>query len=142
LPRVLAVDPGTKTIGLAISDESALIAQPLADEPAEPEASLPSRLAVRARELEAGRIVVGVPRRMDGSQGPEALAARELASALKRTTGLPVDLEDERLSSAAAERALLAAGMKRADRKRITHRVSAALILQSYLDRMRSGRRA
>jgi putative Holliday junction resolvase len=142
LPRVLAVDPGTKKVGLALSDETGLIAQPLGDEPAEPAATLPERLAARARSLEAAALVVGLPRRMDGSQGPEAMAARELAQRLREASGLPVELVDERLTSAAAERALLEAGQKRAQRKRLAHRVSAALILQSYLDRTRSERRA
>jgi putative Holliday junction resolvase len=125
-----------------VSDEGALIAQPIDDEPAEPADSLVDRLAERARRLSAAEIVVGLPRRLDGSQGPEALAARELGASLKRATGLPVHFEDERLSSAAADRSLLEGGMRRADRKRMAHRVSAALILQSYLDRKRSGRRA
>jgi putative Holliday junction resolvase len=142
LPRVLAVDPGTRQVGLAVSDESGLIAQPLGDEPAEPESTLPDRLASRARLLGAQSLVVGLPRRMDGSQGPEAMAARALAGRLREASGLPVELVDERLSSAAAERSLLASGHRRAERKRLAHRVSAALILQSYLDRTRSDRRA
>ena len=139
--RVLAIDPGTKRVGLAVSDESGLIAQPLGDEPAEPAATLRDRLAERARAAGAATVVVGLPTRLDGTQGPEAQAARELAAQL-RATGLKVDLMDERLTSAAAERTLLEAGMRRERRKRMAHRVSAALILQSYLDKTRSGRRA
>ena len=86
--------------------------------------------------------MVGLPRRLDGSLGPEAKAAQELAAELRAATGLKVELVDERLTSAAAERALLESGMRRERRKRMAHRVSAALILQSYLDRTRSGRRA
>jgi putative Holliday junction resolvase len=139
LPRVLAVDPGTQWVGLAVSDESGVIAQPVGDERADPAATLVARLAARASDVGAREIVVGLPRRMDGAQGPEALAARDLASELRRATGLKVELVDERLSSAAAERSLLAEGVKRARRKRMAHRVSAALILQSYLDSLRSG---
>jgi putative Holliday junction resolvase len=142
LPRILAVDPGTRLVGLAVSDESGLIAQPLGEEPAEPAATLADRLGARARALEAARVVVGLPRRLDGTQGPEARAARELASALRQATGLKVELVDERLTSAAAERALLEGGLSRRRRKQVAHRVSAALILQSYLDRTGSGRRA
>ena len=140
--RVLAIDPGTKRVGLAVSDETGLIAQPLGEEPAEPASTLAARLAERARSAGAGALVMGLPRRLDGSQGPEAKAARDLAARLREASGLRVELVDERLSSAAAERALLEAGMKRERRKRMAHRVSAALILQSYLDRARSGRRA
>ena len=138
---MLAIDPGSKRVGLAVSDETATIAQPLGDEPAEPAQSLAGRLAERARAAGAGAVVVGLPTRLDGSQGPEAKAARELAAQL-RAEGLKVDLMDERLTSAAAERTLLEAGMRRERRKRMAHRVSAALILQSYLDKTRSGRRA
>ena len=140
--RVLAIDPGSKRLGLAVSDESGLIAQPLGDEPAEPRSTLAGRLAERARSLAAGGLVVGLPRHLDGSLGPEAKAAQELAAELRAATGLKVELVDERLTSAAAERALLEGGMRRERRKRMAHRVSAALILQSYLDRTRSGRRA
>jgi putative Holliday junction resolvase len=139
--RVLAVDPGSKWVGLAISDETGLIAQPLGDAPAEPADTLAQRLVEKARALGVADVVVGLPVRLDGSQGPEAKAARELAGQL-RASGLRVDLMDERLTSAAAERALLETGMRRERRKRMAHRVSAALILQSYLDKTRSGRRA
>jgi putative holliday junction resolvase len=139
--RVLAIDPGTKWVGLAVSDESGLIAQPLGDEPAEPAGSLPARLAEKARALHAARVVVGLPVRLDGTQGPEAKSARQLAAGL-REAGLKVELIDERLTSAAAERSLLEAGLRRERRKKMAHRVSAALILQSYLDKTRSGRRA
>ena len=140
--RVLGIDPGSKSLGLAVSDETGLIAQPLGDEPAEPRSTLAGRLAARARALAVGGLVVGLPRRLDGSLGPEAKAAQELAAELRAATGLKVELVDERLTSAAAERALLESGMRRERRKRMAHRVSAALILQSYLDRTRSGRRA
>src|SRR5690242_3339230 len=108
--RVLAVDPGSKRVGVAISDPTGTIAQPLSVLPAEPAETLAERLAAVAREHEVTRLVVGLPRRMDGGQGPEALAARALADALRRASGLPVTLVDERLTSVAAERALLAGG--------------------------------
>jgi putative Holliday junction resolvase len=132
--RVLAVDPGTRRVGLALSDPGAVIAQPLTALPAEPLDSLPERLAERARRYEASELVVGLPRRMDGALGPEALDAKVLAQRLRRLTGLRVTLVDERLTSAAAERALLATGAKRARRKQLSDQVAAALILQTYLD--------
>lgn len=135
--RVLAVDPGTTRIGLAISDPTGTIAQPLATVPAEPAATLVARLAAIASEREAGSLVVGLPRRMDGSAGPEAKAARALAEELRRATGLPVTLVDERLTSVAAERSLLAAGASRARRRRLSDQVAATLILQSHLERGR-----
>ena len=139
MPRVLAIDPGTRTVGLAVSDQTGVIAQPLGDEPALPRETLLARLSARAGEAAATELVVGLPRRMDGSKGPEEVAARELAKQLRAATGLPVHLVDERLTSVAAERSLLESGLRRAKRRRLAHRVSAALILQSYLDMTRSG---
>jgi len=119
---------------VAVSDPTGTIAQPLTALPAEPAASLPARLVELARVQEATRFVVGLPRRLDGSAGPEARAARALADQLRRLSGLEVAMVDERLTSAAAERALLAGGASRARRRRLSDQVAAALILQTYLD--------
>jgi putative holliday junction resolvase len=135
--RVLAVDPGTKRVGLALSDPTGTIAQPLATIVAEPRGTLAARLAGIAREKEVSAIVVGMPRRMDGSFGPEAKAASELAKELRETTRLPVELLDERLTTAAAEKALLEEGMRREKRRATIDRVAAALLLQTHLDRQR-----
>lgn len=137
--RVLAVDPGSKRVGLALSDPTGTIAQPLTTIPAEPRETLAGRLAELALEHEAARIVVGLPRRLDGSHGPEAVAARELAAELRAASRLPVELVDERLTTAAAERSLLAGGMHREKRRANIDRVAAALLLQSHLDRRRHG---
>lgn len=135
--RVLAVDPGSKRVGLAISDPTGTIAQPLGTLDAEPEDTLVARLADVAGRHEATRIIVGLPRRMDGSNGPEAKAARALAAALRQESGLPVELVDERLTSVAAERSLIAGGVRR-DKRRVTvDRVAATMLLQSHLDRKR-----
>ena len=133
--RVLAVDPGSRRVGLAVSDPTETIAQPLATIPAEPVATLPARLAGVAKKEDAGRIVVGLPRRLDGTLGPEARAARELAAEIRRASGLPVVMVDERLTTAAAERSLLEAGMRREKRRANIDRVAAAMLLQSHLDR-------
>lgn len=79
-------------------------------------------------------MVVGLPLRMDGRSGPEAAAARRLADAVRRHARLPVTMFDERLSSAAAERALLEQGLSRARRRQASDAVAATIILQSYLD--------
>jgi putative Holliday junction resolvase len=134
MARVMAVDPGSRRVGVAVSDPTATIAQPLSTVAAEPAATLVQRLASLAREHEVARLVVGLPRRMDGGQGPEAKAARALADDLRRATGLPVTLVDERLTSVAAERALLAGGASRARRRQLSDQVAATLILQSHLD--------
>jgi len=132
--RVMAVDPGSRRVGVAVSDPTGTIAQPLSVLPAEPAETLVERLAEVARQQQAARLVVGLPRRMDGGEGPEARAARALAGELRRATGLPVTLVDERLTSVAAERALLAGGASRARRRQLSDQVAAALILQSHLD--------
>lgn len=131
--RVLAVDPGAKRVGLAVSDPTGTIAQPLSTLPAEPRDTLVERLAEVAKQNDVTRIVVGLPLRMDGSHGPEARSARELAAALRKASRLPVELLDERLTTAAAERSLIAGGVRRATRRQTVDRVAAALLLQTRL---------
>jgi putative holliday junction resolvase len=137
--RILAIDPGSKRVGLALSDPSATIAQALATIPAEPAGSLAARIAQISRTSEAARIIVGLPRRMDGSRGPEANAAQALADAIRKASGLPVELVDERLTTVAAERSLIAAGVRRDKRRLSVDRVAATLLLQGHLDRRRAG---
>ena len=131
------MDPGAKRVGLAVSDPTGTIAQPLSTLPAEPADTLAERLAGVARQNDVERIVVGLPLRMDGSHGPEARSARELAAALRKASRLPVELVDERLTTAAAERSLIAGGVKRASRRQTVDRVAAALLLQTHLDKKR-----
>jgi len=133
--RTLAVDPGTKRVGIALSDPTGTIAQALTTIAAVPVESLAARLADIASEQGAGRVVVGLPRRMDGSYGPEAKAARELADGIRKASGLPVELVDERLTTVAAERSLLEGGVRRAKRRESIDRVAATMLLQSHLDR-------
>lgn len=140
MARVLGIDPGTKRVGIAVSDPTGTVAQPLSWIATEPEATLVERLTRLAREQEAQELVVGLPWRMDGSQGPEARAARQLAGRLREASGLPVTLVDERLTSVAAERALIAAGERRERRRQLSDQVAAALLLQGHLDSARARR--
>jgi putative Holliday junction resolvase len=137
--RTLAVDPGSKRVGLAVSDPSGTIAQGLTTEPAEPSDTLASRLAKIAKAQDAGRIVVGLPLRLDGRHGPEAKAAQELADRLRKASGLPVELVDERLTTAAAEKSLIAGGMRREKRRTSIDRVAATILLQGHLDSKKHG---
>jgi putative Holliday junction resolvase len=137
--RTLAVDPGAKRVGIAVSDPTGTIAQALTTIEAAPAESLARRLADIASEQGAGRVVVGMPRRMDGSYGPEAKAARNLADGIRKASGLPVELVDERLTTVAAERSLIEGGMRRAKRRQSVDRVAATILLQSHLDRKRAG---
>jgi putative pre-16S rRNA nuclease len=140
--RILAVDPGSKRVGLAVSDPTQTIATPLSTEPAEPDEDLPARLALIAADSESERIVVGLPRELSGRRGPAAAAAERLASRLRTVTGLPVEMLDERLTTAAAERALIETGARRSARRKTIDQVAATMLLQTYLDRARSRRRA
>jgi putative holliday junction resolvase len=139
--RVMAVDPGSKRVGIAVSDPTETIAQALPTVPAEPAATLASRLAEIAQAQQAHRIVVGLPLRLDGTHGPEAAAARRLAHSLRQASRLPVEMVDERLTTAEAERSLIAGGMRRAKRRVSIDGVAATLLLQGHLDRRaRAGR--
>jgi putative holliday junction resolvase len=135
--RVLGIDPGTKRVGLALSDPTGTIAQPLGTIEAEPRETLAGRLAEVARKHEATRIVVGLPRRLDGSHGPEAKASRALGDELRKASGLPIELVDERLTTALAERSMISTGVRRARRRATIDQVAATLLLQSHLDAKR-----
>ncbi len=117
-----------------MSDPTGTIAQALATVAAEPADTLPSRLAEIAKSQDAERIVVGLPLRLDGKHGPEAAAARRLAHGLRQASGLPVELVDERLTTAEAERSLIAGGVRREKRRLSIDRVAATLLLQGHLD--------
>jgi putative Holliday junction resolvase len=133
--RILAVDPGTKRVGLALSDPSGTIATALATVEAEPSSTLAARLAAIAKEHEAERVIVGLPRRLDGSRGPEAASAERLAAEIRAAVRLPVETVDERLTTAAAERSLIEGGVSREKRRQAIDRVAATILLQSHLDR-------
>ena len=126
---VLALDPGTKRIGIAVSDVAGEFAFPLGElERKRPERDL-AELASLCREREVVEIVVGLPLHLDGRAGPEADAAREFAAAVGRATGLPVALLDERWTSREAERALHAVQPRRGRRRAARLDSSAAAIL-------------
>ncbi|HEV2416102.1 MAG TPA: Holliday junction resolvase RuvX [Candidatus Dormibacteraeota bacterium] len=132
---MLAVDLGSKRVGLAVSDPTGKIAQPLATVDANPQETLPERVAEIAKEHEVTEIVVGLPRRLDGSFGPEAKSARAIAEAIRKASRRRVELVDERLTTAQAERSMIAGGVRRERRKATIDQVAATLLLQSHLDR-------
>ena len=132
--RILALDHGTKRIGIAISDELKIIAQPLEFVAAEPFATLVARLKDLIRDKEVELILIGMPRNMDGSYGPAALKVQEFVAVLKETIAVPIKTWDERLTSAQANRFLLQANVRRAERKQKVDKTAAAILLQSYLD--------
>jgi putative Holliday junction resolvase len=136
--KILAVDWGRVRIGLAVSDDLGLTAQGLGVLPRTSEAQVLDAIAARTHDLGVEAIVVGLPRSLDGTDGPAADAARAFARALKDRVGLPVHLWDERLTTRAAERMLVDAGIRRRTRRDRVDQVAATLILQSFLDRRRS----
>jgi putative holliday junction resolvase len=132
--RILAIDHGSVRMGLAISDEMKIIAQPLEFVPAEPFSAFLTRLKEIIREKEVELILVGMPRNMDGSYGPAALKVREFVAVLNETIGVPIKTWDERLTSAQANRFLIQMDVRRKERKEKVDKAAAALLLQSYLD--------
>jgi putative Holliday junction resolvase len=132
--RVLAIDHGTKRMGIALSDETATIAQPFEFIPAEPFANFLARLKQLITEKQVDQILVGMPRNMDGSYGPAALKVQEFVAVLKETIAVPIKTWDERLTSAQANRMLIQAEVRRDKRKLRVDAAAAAILLQSYLD--------
>ena len=132
--RILALDHGTRRIGVAVSDETRTIAQPLEFIPAEPFASFLERLKQLIREKEVDQILIGLPRNMDGSYGPAAEKVQSFVGALANAIPIPIKTWDERLTSAQANRVLIQGGARRAKRKQKVDQTAAAILLQSYLD--------
>lgn len=131
--RILALDPGERRIGLALSDPTGIIASPYAVIDRRTD-DVAQRLQRICRDEDVSRIVVGLPVTLDGREGQAAAAARELARLAAEATDLDVILHDERFSTVTAEQALLEGGMRRAERREVRDKVAAAVLLQSYLD--------
>jgi putative holliday junction resolvase len=132
--RILAIDHGSKRMGIAVSDELQMIAQPLEFIPAEPFADFLVRLKQLLAEKEVELLLVGMPRNMDGSYGPAALKVQEFVAALRNAITVPVQTWDERLTSAQANRFLIEGKVRREERKQKVDKTAAAILLQSYLD--------
>jgi len=132
--RVLGLDVGDRRIGVALSDETGLLASPLPTlERVGPRKDLKA-IAALVRDRGAGEIVVGLPYNMDGSVGPQAEKVRAFAEALAPVARVPVRYWDERLTTVEAEQILIERDVSRRRRKGLVDQVAAVLILQSYLD--------
>jgi putative Holliday junction resolvase len=132
--RTLALDHGTVRIGVAVSDELGMIAQPLEFIPAEPFAAFLERLIKLVAERDVGRILVGMPRNMDGSYGPAAEKVNEFVRQIRESFSIPIQTWDERLTSVQAQRMLREASVKGAKQRRKIDQMAAAILLQSFLD--------
>ena len=135
--RIMGLDFGSKTVGVAISDELLITAQGIEIIRRNQENKLRQTLA-RIEELieEYGveEIVMGLPKNMNGTEGERAEKTQEFQTMLERRTGLPVQLWDERLTTVAADNAMMEAGIRREERKEHVDRIAAVFILQGYLD--------
>jgi putative Holliday junction resolvase len=141
--RVIGLDLGTRRIGVAVSDPSGTVATPHAvversgDEDADR-----ATIAALVESLGAERVVVGLPRSLDGTIGPAARAAIDEVAALAEVMPVPVETHDERLTTVTAERVLSAQQVHGRARRRVVDKVAAAVILQSWLDTQSSANRA
>lgn len=135
--RVMGLDYGSKTMGVAVSDPLGLTAQPVEIIRRKSENKLRQTLA-RIEELigeyEVGALVLGLPKNMNNTLGERALKSLELKETLERRTGLPVVMWDERLTTVEANRAMIEGNVRREDRGRYVDAIAAVLILQGYLD--------
>lgn len=132
--RILSLDHGSKRVGVAISDELKMIAQPLEFIPREPFDALVTRLQQILAEKPCERILIGLPRNMDGTYGPAAESVRAFIEQLTPRVSIPIKTWDERLTSSQANRVLLQGNVRRDQRKQKVDAMAAAILLQSYLD--------
>ncbi len=140
LPRtggLAGLDLGTKTIGVAVSDGLRQVASPLSTIRRVKFTTDAQALLAIVADRDLAGLILGLPRNMDGSEGPRAQSTRAFARNLRNLTDLPIGYWDERLSTVAAERALLEADTSRARRAQVIDQVAAGYILQGALDRLR-----
>lgn len=133
--RVMGLDIGSKTIGVAVSDPLGLTAQGLTTIRRRSREADLEALKKLSRQYGVEQLVVGLPRNMDGSYGPQADAVRNFARKIKIELGLPLHFNDERLTTVAATRVLLDADLSRKSRRKVIDQVAATIILQGFLDR-------
>jgi len=139
--RLIGVDLGEKTIGLALSDVGRTIASPLETLPRGKFKADSGKLLALVEKFDVGGLVIGLPRNMDGSEGPSAQSARAFVRNLSPLTDLAITFWDERLSTAAVQRTLIEADTSRRRRDEVVDKVAAAYILQGALDRLGYGKR-
>jgi len=135
--RILAIDPGSVRLGLALSDPSGTIAQPLSVLSRRSEAEDLKALVDLVARHDVGAIVIGLPRMMDGRLEAAAQEAQAFGTRVEQATGRPVAYWDERLTTVAAERYLIEQGKRRSKRRQEVDRMAATLLLQGYLDYQR-----
>lgn len=138
--RIMGLDYGDKTVGVAISDEMLLTAQPMEtiqrERPGKLRQTL-ARIEQLIEEYDVETLVIGLPKKMDNEEGERCQLTREFGSQLERRTGLDIIYQDERLTTQAADAVLEEGGVRKENRKQYIDKVAAAFILQGYLDSLR-----
>jgi len=134
--RYLGIDYGTVRIGIALSDPSAIIATPLTTVKAKPDKNAIAEITRICDEKKVEQIIIGLPLHMNGDEGESAKGARKLGTEIMEATNLEVHYIDERLSTVSADKALLEGNVRGEKRKAKVDSVAAAIILQTYLDRI------
>ena len=138
--RILGLDFGSRTVGVAVSDGLLMTAQGVETIERKEENKL-RKTCARIEELieqyDIGTIVLGLPKNMNNTEGERVEKTKDFGEMLERRTGLPVIYWDERLTTVAAEQILMESGVRRENRKAVIDKVAACLILQGYLDRMK-----
>lgn len=132
--RILGIDYGNKRVGIAVSDALGWTAQPLTTLKQQGHQKLLAEIKEYIEKYQVEKIVVGMPYSMDGSRGKRAEITQAFINFLENNLAIPVEIQDERLTTSQAENILLEADLSRKDRKDVIDKVAAALILQSYLD--------
>ncbi len=136
IARILGLDVGTKTVGIAVSDLLGITAQPVETIKVDTESGELGfvRLGELIKDYKPVKIVAGLPKHMNGDEGIRAVASREYGAKVTAEFGIPVEYQDERLTTVQAEKVLIAGGVHRKDRKKTIDKLAAVLILQNYLD--------
>jgi putative Holliday junction resolvase len=139
--RVVGIDLGSKRIGVAVSDSTGTLASPYAVVPRSGDRAQDHRaIADIVDGAEAERVVVGLPRSLDGSLGPAARAAAAEVDELAAVLSVPVETHDERLTTVTADRSMMERGMNAEARRKVVDMVAAAVMLQAWLDSHRDDR--
>ncbi len=135
--RLLGLDYGEKYVGVAVSDPMGITASPLESIQRKEENKLRktyARIEEIVREYGVEKIIIGLPKNMNNTEGESAAHCREFAANVERRTEVPVELWDERLSTISANRVLMETGVRRENRKEVIDKIAASIILQNYLD--------
>lgn len=138
--RILGLDYGSKTVGVAISDPLLITAQGLEIIRRDSEGKIRKtyqRIEELCQEYEVEKIVLGYPKNMNGTDGDRAQKSLEFKEALERRTGLPVIMWDERLTTVSADNVMMESGIRRENRKEYVDEIAAMIILQNYLESIR-----